>query len=284
MKKYLIIFTLLVFSYSFSQINTPQASPLAEIEQIVGLTEIEVEYSRPSMRGREIFGNLVPYNRIWRTGANASTKITFSTNVEISGQIVAAGKYSVFTVPNESEWEFILYDDTTASTGSITRDWDDKKVILSTMVEIKKHPDPISIETFTIAFDALNNNYAVMSMMWDDVYVPVTINVPTRDIVEKNIQKVMSEEPKASDYYAAAVYYMQENVNLSMAVKWIDKAMEMSENPQFWQLRQQSLIYEANGDLKGAIRIAKKSLKAAKAANNQDYIKMNKDSIEEWSN
>jgi len=234
------------------------------------------------MRGREIFGNLVPYNRIWRTGANASTKISFSTNVEINGQMVEAGKYSVFTVPNEPQWEFILYDDT--SVRGVPRDWDDKNVVLSTMVEIKKHPDPISIETFTISFDALNNNYAVMSMMWDDVYVPVTINVPTRDVVEKNIQKVMSEDPTSSDYYAAAVYYMQENVNLSMAVKWMDKAMEMSENPQFWQLRQQSLIYAANGDLKGAIRIAKKSLEAAKAANNQDYIKMNKDSIKEWSN
>ncbi len=282
MKKYLIIFALLIFSFSFSQINTPQPSPLAEIEQIVGLTEIEVEYSRPSMRGREIFGNLVPYNRIWRTGANASTKISFSTNVEINGQMVEAGKYSVFTVPNEPQWEFILYDDT--SVRGVPRDWDDKNVVLSTMVEIKKYPDPISIETFTISFDALNNNYAVMSMMWDDVYVPVTINVPTRDVVEKNIQKVMSEDPTSSDYYAAAVYYMQENVNLSMAVKWMDKAMEMSENPQFWQLRQQSLIYAANGDLKGAIRIAKKSLEAAKAANNQDYIKMNKDSIKEWSN
>ena len=282
MKKYLIIFALLIFSFSFSQINTPQPSPLAQIEQIVGLTEIEVEYSRPSMRGREIFGNLVPYNRIWRTGANASTKISFSTNVEINGQMVEAGKYSVFTVPNEPEWEFILYDDT--SVRGVPRDWDDKNVVLSTMVEIKKYPDPISIETFTISFDALNNNYAVMSMMWDDVYVPVTINVPTRDVVEKNIQKVMSEDPTSSDYYAAAVYYMQENVNLSMAVKWMDKAMEMSENPQFWQLRQQSLIYAANGDLKGAIRIAKKSLEAAKAANNQDYIKMNKDSIKEWSN
>jgi len=282
MKKYLLLITLITFSYSFSQIETPQPSPAAEIDQIVGLTEMHVEYSRPSMRGREIFGNLVPYNKIWRTGANASTKISFSTNVEINGQMVAAGQYSIFTVPNDSEWEFILYNDT--SVRGVPRDWDDKNVVLSTMVEIKKHPDPISIETFTIAFDALNNNYAVMSMMWDDVYAPVTINVPTKDIVEKNIQKVMSEEPKASDYYAAAVYYMQENVNLSMAVKWMDKAMEMTENPQFWQLRQQSLMYAANGDLKAAIRIAKKSLEAAKAANNQDYVKMNKDSIEEWSN
>ena len=282
MKKYLIIFTLLAFSYSFSQIKTPQPSPAASMNQMVGLTEIEVEYSRPSMRGREIFGNLVPYGKIWRTGANASTKISFSDDVVINDNKVKAGKYSVFTIPNQPEWEFILYNDT--SVRGVPGDWDDKNVVLSTMVEMKKLPEPISIETFTIFFDALNNNYAVMLMMWDDVYVPVTINVPTRDIVKKNIQEVMSKSPKASDYYAAAVYYMQENADLNMALEWMDKAIEMSEKPQFWQLRQQSLIYAANGDLKGAIRIAKNSLEAAKIAGNQDYVKMNKDSIEEWSN
>ena len=282
MKKYLIIFTILAFSFSFSQIKTPQPSPATSMNQMVGLTEIEVEYSRPSMRGREIFGGLVPYNKIWRTGANASTKISFSDDVVINDNKVKAGKYSIFTIPKESEWEFILYNDT--SVRGVPGDWDNNNVVLSTMVETKKFPETISIETFTIAFDALNNNYAVMLMMWDDVYVPVTINVPTRDIVGKNIQEVMSKKPTASDYYAAAVYYMQENTNLNMALKWMDKAMEMSEKPQFWQLRQQSLIYAANGDLKGAIRIAKKSLEASKIAGNQDYIKMNNDSIEEWSN
>lgn len=282
MKKYLIIFTILAFSFSFSQIKTPQPSPATSMNQMVGLTEIEVEYSRPSMRGREIFGGLVPYNKIWRTGANASTKISFSDDVVINDNKVKAGKYSIFTIPKESEWEFILYNDT--SVRGVPGDWDDKNVVLSTMVEMKKLPEPISIETFTIAFDALNNNHAVMLMMWDDVYVPVTINVPTRDIVGKNIQEVMSKKPTASDYYAASVYYMQENTNLNMALEWMDKAIEMSEKPQFWQLRQQSLIYAANGDLKGAIRIAKKSLEASKIAGNQDYVKMNKDSIEEWSN
>jgi hypothetical protein len=360
MKKYLIIFTLLAFSYSFSQIKTPQPSPAASMNQMVGLTEIEVEYSRPSMRGREIFGNLVPYGKIWRTGANASTKISFSTNVEINGKMVAAGKYSVFTIPNEPEWEFILYNDT--SVRGVPGDWDDKNVVLSTMVEMKKLPEPIlrgysannnhttsnvevqvemtnknsqddkfsakvsitrndngiqteetltfkgsekevkdkidkavsgiehkhskpiSTETFTIGFEALNNNNVVLSIMWDDVYVPITIDVPTREMVEKNIQDVMGKQPTASDYYDAAVYYMQENINIEKAVEWIDKAIEMSEKPQFWQLRQQSLIYAANGDLKGAVRIAKKSLESSKIAGNQDYVKMNKDSIEEWSN
>ena len=280
MKKYLLLIALITFSYSFSQIETPQPSHAAEIDQIVGLTEMHVEYSRPSMRGREIFGNLVPYNKIWRTGANASTKISFSTNVEINGQTVAAGQYSIFTVPNESEWEFILYNDT--SVRGVPRDWDDKNVVLSTMVE-SWGKQAISIETFTISFDALNNNYAVMSMMWDDVYVPVTINVPTKDIVEKNIKKVMSEEPKASDYYAAAVYYRQENIKLDDALDWINKAMEMTEDPKFYQLRQQSLIMAANGNYRAAIKVAKKSLELSIQANNQDYVKMNNDSIKEWS-
>jgi len=282
MKKYLIIFTILAFSFSFSQIKTPQPSPATSINQMVGLTEIEVEYSRPSMRGREIFGNLVPYGKIWRTGANSSTKISFSTNVQINGQVIKPGKYSLFTVPNESEWGVVFYNDT--ELWGVPQDWDDKKIVLSTSVQIKKHSKPISTETFTIGFEALNNNNAVLSIMWDDVYVPITIDVPTREMVEKNIQDVISQQPKASDYYAAAVYYRQENINIEKAVEWIDKAIGMSDEAQFWQLRQQSLIYAANGNIKGAIKVAKKSLEAAKIAGNQDYVKMNKDSIEEWSN
>ena len=282
MKKYLLLITLITFSFSFSQIETPQPSPASEIDQTVGLTEINVEYSRPSIKGREIFGNLVPYNKIWRTGANASTKISFSTHVDINGKRINPGKYSLFTVPNESEWKIILYNNT--ELWGVPQNWDDNNVVLSTSVKIEKFPEPISIETFSIGFDKVNNNYVILSIMWDDVYVPITIDVPTKAIVEKNIKEVMSKNPESSDYYAAAVYFRQENINLEKALEWIDKAVEMSDEPKYWQLRQQSLIYAANGDLKGAVKIAKKSLEAAKIADNQDYVKMNKDSIEEWSN
>ena len=282
MKKYLLLITLITFSFSFSQIETPQPSPASEIDQTVGLTEINVEYSRPSIKGREIFGNLVPYNKIWRTGANASTKISFSTHVDINGKRINPGKYSLFTVPNESEWKIILYNNT--ELWGVPQNWDDNNVVLSTSVKIEKFPEPISIETFSIGFDKVNNNYVILSIMWDDVYVPITIDVPTKAIVEKNIKEVMSKNPESSDFYAAAVYFRQENINLEKALEWIDKAVEMSDEPKYWQLRQQSLIYAANGDLKGAVKIAKKSLEAAKIADNQDYVKMNKDSIEEWSN
>ena len=280
MKKYLLILTLIIFSFSFSQIKTPQPSPAAEIVQTVGLTEFEVQYSRPSMRGREIFGNLVPYDKIWRTGANENSVISFSTSIKIGDSTVPAGKYSIYTIPGVDSWDFILYSD--ANNWGLPSEWDENKVIVKINEPSFKQAFPV--ESFQFSMVDLSNNSFTLGIAWDDVYVPITIDVPTREMVEKNIQDVMGKQPKASDYYAAAVYYRQENINIEKAVKWIDKAIGMSEEVKFWQLRQQSLIYAANGNIKGAIKVAKKALEAAKIANNQDYVKMNKDSIEEWSN
>ena len=280
MKKYLLILTLIIFSFSFSQIKTPQPSPAAEIVQTVGLTEFEVQYSRPSMRGREIFGNLVPYDKIWRTGANENSGISFSTSIKIGDSTVPAGKYSIYTIPGVDSWDFILYSD--ANNWGLPSEWDENKVIVKINAPSFKQAFPV--ESFQFFMVDLSNNSFTLGIAWDDVYVPITIDVPTREMVEKNIQDVMGKQPKASDYYAAAVYYRQENINIEKAVKWIDKAIEMSDEVKYWQLRQQSLIYAANGNIKGAIKVAKKALEAAKIANNQDYVKMNKDSIEEWSN
>jgi hypothetical protein len=292
MKKYLLILTLTIFSFSFSQIKTPQPSPAAKIVQIVGLTEIEVQYSRPSMRGREIFGNLVPYDKIWRTGANENSVISFSTSVKIGDSTVPAGKYSIYTIPGVDSWDFILYSD--ANNWGLPSEWDENKVIVKRKILLNKLCDWFGIkdlicnietvESFQFSMVDLSNNSFTLGIDWGDVYIPITIDIPTREMVEKNIQDVMGKQPKASDYYAAAVYYRQENINIEKAVEWIDKAIEMSEEVQYWQLRQQSLIYAANGNIKGAIKVAKKALEAAKIANNKDYVKMNKDSIEEWSN
>ena len=130
-----IIFTLLLFivNLSFSQINTPRVSPASEVEQMVGLTEIEIEYSRPSMRGREVFGNLVPYDKIWRTGADNSTKISFDTDVIISGKTIQSGTYSIFSIPNEGNWDVILYSQ--AEVWGVPRDWDDSKIVFNSNFE-----------------------------------------------------------------------------------------------------------------------------------------------------
>ena len=278
-----IIFTLLLFTVnlSFSQINTPRVSPASEVEQMVGLTEIEIEYSRPSMRGREVFGNLVPFGKVWRTGADNSTKISFDTDVIISGKTIQSGTYSIFSIPNKESWEIILYSD--VDLWGVPRDWSENKIVFSSMFDVKKLKKSNTVETFTISFNDLTNNDVNMSISWENTSVDIKIEVPTRSMVESDINKVLSDNPKSSDYYAAAVFYRQENINLDKALEWMNKAIEMNESPRFWQYRQQSLIMAANDKFADAVDAAKKSLNLAIEADNQDYIKMNRESIAEWS-
>jgi len=278
-----IIFTLLLFTVnlSFSQINTPRVSPASEVEQMVGLTEIEIEYSRPSMRGREVFGNLVPFGKVWRTGADNSTKISFDTDVIISGKTIQSGTYSIFSIPNKESWEIILYSD--VELWGVPRDWSENKIVFSSMFDVKKLKKSNTVETFTISFNDLTNNDVNMSISWENTSVDIKIEVPTRSMVESDINKVLSDNPKSSDYYAAAVFYRQENINLDKALEWMNKAIEMNESPRFWQYRQQSLIMAANDKFAEAVDAAKKSLNLAIQADNQDYIKMNRESIAEWS-
>ena len=278
-----IIFTLLLFTVnlSFSQINTPRVSPASEVEQMVGLTEIEIEYSRPSMRGREVFGNLVPFGKVWRTGADNSTKISFDTDVIISGKTIQSGTYSIFSIPNKESWEIIFYSD--VELWGVPRDWSENKIVFSSMFDVKKLKKSNTVETFTISFNDLTNNDVNMSISWENTSVDIKIEVPTRSMVESDINKVLSDNPKSSDYYAAAVFYRQENINLDKALEWMNKAIEMNESPRFWQYRQQSLIMAANYKYADAVDAAKKSLNLAIEADNQDYIKMNRESIAEWS-
>jgi hypothetical protein len=278
MKKLLLL--MLVFTLSFSvnaQIQTPAPSPFAKVEQKVGLTDVSLEYSRPNMRGRTIFGNLVPYGKIWRTGANARTKISFGNDVTVGGQELKAGTYAIFTNPSEKSWDVFFYTDYAG--GGAPAEWDDSKVAAKVTAEVV--PMPMNIETFTMTFDDLTSSSAVLGMLWENAYVGVEFKVPTDATVMAAIDKAMSG-PGFNEYYAAAGYYLSEGKDVAKAKKWIDKAMAMNETPRFWQLRQQSLIYAASGDKKGAIDIAKKSLAAAEEAKNADYVKMNKESIAEW--
>ncbi|MEX0314795.1 MAG: DUF2911 domain-containing protein [Allomuricauda sp.] len=259
-----------------AQLQTPQPSPSAKLKQTVGLTEVEVEYARPSMRGRTIFGNLVPYNKLWRTGANQNTTISFSDDVTIDGQTVKAGSYAVYTKPGQSSWEVLFYADT--NNWGTPREWDDSKVAAKTTAQV--YPLPVDIETFTITIDDLHNNGATLGLMWEKAYVGVKFEVPTLTKAQKSIETVMAG-PGAGDYYSAASYYYEEGKDLNKAKEWIAKAVEMRPDA-FWVMRRQSLILAKLGDKKGAIEAAKQSLKVAEEAGNADYVKLNKDSLKEW--
>lgn len=260
------------------KITTPQSSPIARVEQRVGLTDISIEYSRPGVKGRTIFGNLVPYGKTWRTGANANTTITFSTDVTIDGNIIKAGSYGIYSVPNKDIWEVLFYSETNKR--GVPKDWDESKVVFKTNVEAVGMP--MNIETFTIMFNELTNSSAVMGLLWEQTFIGIKIEVPTDQIVMGTINKVMSSNPTANDYYNAAIYYNHQNKDLQQANEWMEKAMSLTEKPAFWQLRQQSLIVAKIGNAKKAIEIAKKSLALSKEAENDAYIKMNTESLKEW--
>jgi hypothetical protein len=263
---------------TFGQIQTPAPSPFSKVEQKVGLTDMTLEYSRPSMKGRTIFGDLVPYEKAWRTGANANTKITFSTDVSVDGKWLKAGTYAIYTIPTQGKWQVMFYTD--ADNGGLPQKWDDEKVALTAISEVSELP--MEIETFTMNFGDLTNDSVALGMLWEKTYVEVKIDVPTHKMVMMNIEEAMKGKPSGDDMYAAAVYYSQNDVDINQAKDWIDEAVNMSETPKFWQLRQQSLIYAKAGDTKEAIAIARKSLAAAEAAGNADYVKMNMDSLKEW--
>ena len=279
MKK--IILSLFVATFAFSataQIKTPAPSPSQKIEQTVGLTDVTLEYSRPGMKGRTIFGDLVPFGKVWRTGANANTKLTFSTDIMVDGTLVEQGTYALYAIPGDKTWDVMLYTD--AANWGAPANWDETKVAAKVTVDAIEMP--MNIETFTISFDDLTNNSAVLGIMWENVYVPFQFETPTEELVSKQITALMAG-PSAQDMYASAVYYLEAGKDIKQAQTWIDKAVAMTADaPKFWFLRQQSLIHAKAGNTKGAIAAAKESLKYAEIAKNADYVKMNKASLKEW--
>lgn len=279
MKKHILALCGLVLaSFTASaQVQTPAPSPSAKIEQRVGLTDITLEYSRPAMRGRTIFGDLVPYGEVWRTGANENTKITFSDDVTIGGKELKKGTYAIYTIPNASSWEVIFYTD--ANNWGNPQKWDDSKVALKTTVSAESMP--FDIESFTMLFGDITNDSAMLDILWERTYAGLKIEVPTEEKAMASIEGALNG-PSARDYYSAAVYYLEEDKDIDKAREWIDKAAGMQEEVPFWMLRQKSLIYHKAGDKKGAIEAAKKSLTAAEKAGNSDYVKMNKDALKKW--
>ena len=266
-----------VYSVS-AQIKAPKPSPFSKLEQKVGLTDVTIEYSRPGVKGRTVFGNLVPYGKVWRTGANARTKITFSTDATIDGQTLKAGSYSIFTIPNADSWDVVFYND--GKTHGTPKEL--KAEFIAAKTNAKSYPVPFNIETFTIDLNNLSNDGGRLEFIWEKTWVGLDFTVPTDAAVSASIEKVM-DGPGAQDYYAAAAYYLEADKDINKAADWIDKAINMTaDNPKFWMLRRQSLIHAKAGNKKGAIAAAKASLMHAEKEGNADYVKMNKDSLKEW--
>ena len=279
MKKIIIVFAIIIANFTVeAQVKTPQSSPKSTIMQAVGLTDVEINYSRPSARGRAVFGNLIPFGKVWRTGANENTTVSFSDDVIIDGKTLKKGKYSLYTIPKIESWEIIFYK-TTDNWGN-PEAWKEENVALRATVK----PETLnkSVETFTIGISGLDNNFAFLEIYWENSYAALKFEVPTQQKATANIEKALAG-PAAADYFSAAQFLFQSKGDNAKALVYVNRALEMTKDKPFWYNRLKSLIQAKLGDKKGAIETAKLSLAAAEMAKNQDYVKMNKDSIAEWS-
>ena len=276
--KHLKLIILLCGGLAVAQIQTPQPSPSTTLEQVVGLTEVKIEYSRPAMRGRTIMGDLVPYGSLWRTGANKNTTLSFSDPVTVGGQALAAGTYALFTRPGKSLWEVFFYTET--ENWGTPQEWQSKSVAAVIEVPTQSLAEPE--ESFTISINELTNTGANIHLSWENTRVTLPLEVPTDEKTMASIKETMKGTPKAGDLYQAAVYYRESGRDLQTAKKWIGKAIEMDPG-KYWMFRQQALILADLNEKEAAIKAAQSSLELAEKAGNQDYVRLNTKAIEEWS-
>jgi len=260
---------------SQAQIKTPAPSPSSELKQVVGVTEFKINYSRPSVKDREIYGGLVPYGEIWRTGANATTKISFDTSINLGGQDIPAGDYVLFTIPGESEWTIIIYGDLeVANAGLYNQENDVARVVVA--------PTALSqpVESFTIGFDHLRDDSANLNLDWATTRVSIPVKLDTTAISMSSIEAALGNMDAwtARDYANAAVAYEKNGKDIATATEWMGKAAAMDKDAYFWQYAYAKMLAD-QGRTEEAIAAAEISLATAKAATGGDngYIKRNED-------
>ncbi len=268
-----IAIAMFCFVGASAQIKTPQPSPTAEIEQAIGLTKVEVSYSRPGVKGRTIFGELVAYGKLWRTGANKATTIKTESDIMLAGKSLKKGKYSVFTIPGESEWTVIINSDITASTSKYA---EDKDIMRFT---VKSSKTVVKVESFTMLFSNLTDNSADWQIMWENTMITIPVKSAVDKEVMAKIESVMSG-PSSRDMYVAAKYYYDNDKDIAKALEWINKAVALDGDDQkFWVVHWQAKITAQSGDKKGAIAAAEKSKVLAQKAEYAEYVKKNDELI-----
>lgn len=255
-----------------AKLEFPAASPSCTIKQRVGLTDIEVDYSRPSVKGREIFGAMVPYGKVWRTGANQATKLIFSTPVKLNGTEIPAGTYALMTIPGKDEWTIII------NKGS--EQWGaykyDEKADLA-RIKVKPNKLDKSLETFTIEFNQIKDESANMDLSWDKTEVPIKLEVNFADKLKADIEKVMASDEKQKPYFQSAAFYFNHNLDLQKAKTWVEAAVAERDAHYINYVKAQ--ILAKLGDKAGALAAAKHSSELAEKANDAGYVKLNADLI-----
>ncbi|MDZ7878796.1 MAG: DUF2911 domain-containing protein [Saprospiraceae bacterium] len=256
-----------------AQINTPVESPSASFTQKFGLTEIKMEYSRPSVKNRKIFGNVVIFDKIWRIGANSSTKFSTTDSLTIAGKGLSKGNYIMLAIPNKDEWTIIFNKNLEVSYENYKPEFN--------VLEVKIKPKKTAqfVETFGIQTNNLTKTSCDLELAWENTLIQIPLqNEPHSKIMAEIKQKLGG--PTKADFQTIAGYYYEHNIDLKSALEYIDKGIAQGEG--YGNLRMKSLILAKMGNKKEAIVWAEKSLARAKMFSNADYIRMNEEAIAEW--
>lgn len=249
------------------QLNTPQPSPTQTIKQNFGLSSIELSYSRPGMKGRKIFGDLVPYGNVWRTGANNATTLTFADEVTIGGTKIKPGKYGLLTIPEKKSWTIIISKQTDVSSPSQYKQ--DQDLV---RVEAKTMDMDDAVETFTMQFANIKPNSCELHIMWDRTAVALPISTDVEAKVMNQIDQLMNKDNRP--YFNAAMYYMDNGKDLNQALAWFDKAVELQPKA-FWMHHQRANCLAKLGKKTEAKAAAETSKALATEQKNDDYVKLN---------
>ncbi len=270
MKKLAIALTaaaLLAVAPAKAQIRTPQPSPGASFKQTVGLTEVAVEYSRPAAKGRVIFGDLVPFDQMWRTGANQSTKVTFSDAVTVNGTAIDKGTYALFSIPGKDQWTLIFAKSTSPLPGPDFKAEDEVARVMAKPVKLND-----MVESFTIGMSNVTANTSSLDISWEKTRVSAEVVVEVEKKVLADIERVMAG-PSQNDYYAAATYYYESGKDLTQAYEWVEKALV--DNERYWIATLKARILAKQGKKSEAVKAAQFAKGLAETAGNKDYVKIN---------
>jgi hypothetical protein len=269
MKKILFSAAVCIFAAASAsaQLTIPQPSPHQLVKQAFATSSIEISYSRPSVKGRKIFGDVVPFDKVWRTGANQATTIAFGEEVKINNVMVPKGKYGLLTIPGKAEWTIIITKDTL-----VTGPSDYKQENDLVRIKTKATSIPMSVETFTIDINNMKANSCDVRLMWDRTAVSFNVTADIDKKIMAQIDEAMKGEKKP--YYSAANYYYENGKDLDKALEWINEAIK-TRPEAFWMTHLKAKILLKKGDYDAAIEAAKLSIEKAKEAKNDDYVAMN---------
>ncbi|MEO6549430.1 MAG: DUF2911 domain-containing protein [Ferruginibacter sp.] len=272
MKKILFLLALSMCKLSFAQtLVTPQPSTTQTIKQNFGLSFIELSYSRPNTKGRQVMGDLVPYGKVWRTGANQATTLTFGDEVIIGGKKVPAGKYGLVSIPGKNSWTFIItkqLDITSPAAYKVEND----VVRIEAIPTVSKD----KTETFTMQFANIKSSSCDLNLAWENTSITLPISTDVDTKVMSQISSIMTKDNLP--YFNAAMYYMDNGKDMNQALGWFNKAAEQNPDAFFIHYQRASCLAKL-GKKQDAIAAATKSLELSRKAKNDDYVKLNEDLI-----